>query len=176
MPNFFDNVGKFINESCCGYYSQSGTSLQGGVSPAMIRQLKGMYAVDTPINGGHAGHGIDQSVRTQVAQQAEYTLQQRNFLLSQIDKISGHWISYAIKSIIASDGFNDLCSKVDIYIKYTDEDNVEKAEQFSDDIARLLKRTSFLDILKDCVINEGLDYCELFLSTPCRPGFGVEYF
>jgi hypothetical protein len=43
-----DNFGKFINEACCGYYSQSTTS-QGGASAAAIKALKGMYAVDTPI-------------------------------------------------------------------------------------------------------------------------------
>ena len=46
---------------------------------------------------------------------------------------------------------------------------------FSDDIGELLRRTSFLDILKDCVMNEGLDYCELFLSTPVKNGYGIEY-
>ena len=173
--NFLDNVGKFINESCCGYYSQ-GTSIQGGATPAMLRALKGMYAVDTPIDGiNGTTMGTGNSIRSQVAKQAEYTLQQRNFLLSQIDRISGHWIAYAIKAIIASDGFNDLCSKYDIYIRYTDEDNKEKSEKLSEDIGNLLRRTGFLDILKDCVMNEGLDYCELFLTTPVINGYGVEY-
>ena len=173
--NFLDNVGKFINESCSGYYSQ-GTSIQGGATPAMLRALKGMYAVDTPIDGiNGTTMGTGNSIRSQVAKQAEYTLQQRNFLLSQIDRISGHWIAYAIKAIIASDGFNDLCSKYDIYIRYTDEDNKEKSEKLSEDIGNLLRRTGFLDILKDCVMNEGLDYCELFLTTPVINGYGVEY-
>ena len=173
--NFLDNVGKFINETCSGYYSQ-GTSIQGGATPAMLRALKGMYAVDTPIDGiNGTTMGTGNSIRSQVAKQAEYTLQQRNFLLSQIDRISGHWIAYAIKAIIASDGFNDLCSKYDIYIRYTDEDNKEKSEKLSEDIGNLLRRTGFLDILKDCVMNEGLDYCELFLTTPVINGYGVEY-
>ena len=78
--NFLDNVGKFINESCCGYYSQ-GTSIQGGATPAMLRALKGMYAVDTPIDGiNGTTMGTGNSIRSQVAKQAEYTLQQRNFL------------------------------------------------------------------------------------------------
>ena len=114
--NLFDNFGKFINEACCGYYSQ-GTSLQGGATPAMLRALKGMYAVDTPIDGSNGTYGTGNTIRSQVAKQAEYTLQQRNYLLSQIDRISGHWIAHAIKAIIASDGFNDLCSKYDIYIR-----------------------------------------------------------
>ena len=172
--NLFDNFGKFINEACCGYYSQS-TSLQGGATPAMLRALKGMYAVDTPIDGINGTYGTGNSVRSQVAKQAEYTLQQRNYLLSQIDRISGHWIAHAIKAIIASDGFNDLCSKYDIYIRYTDEDNKEKSEKLSEDIGSLLRRTGFLDILKDCVMNEGLDYCELFLTTPATNGYGIEY-
>ena len=173
--SFFDNFGKFLNEACSGYYSTGvvGTNT-GGVSGAIQHALKGMYAVDTPI-GDYTTYGMNNTIRGQIAKQAEYTLQQRNYLLSQIDRISGHWISYAIKSIIASDGFNDLCSKYDIYIRYTDEDNKVKSEKFSEEIASLLKRTSFLEILKDCVMNEGLDYCELFLSTPARNGFGIEY-
>ena len=171
--NIFDNFGKFINEACSGYYSQ-GTTLQGGAPSAVLHALKGMHAVDTPIDGP-GSYGIMNSVRGQVAKQAEYTLLQRNYLLNQIDKISGHWIAYAIKSIIASDGFNDLCSKYDIFIRYTDEADKQKSDMFSEDIANLLKRTAFLDILKDCVMNEGLDYCELFLSTPTINGYGVEY-
>ena len=171
--NAFDNIGKFINEACCGYYSQS-TSVTGGASAAMLKTLKGMYAVDTPI-GGEGAYGLHDSVRGQVAKQAEYTLQQRNFLLSQIDRISGHWIAHAVKSIIASDGFNDLVDRESLYIRYTDDDDKEKSEMFSEDIGDLLRRTSFLDILKDCVMNEGLDYCELFLSTPTINGYGIEY-
>lgn len=167
-----DNFGKFINEACCGYYSQS-TSGQGA-SAAAIKALKGMYAVDTPI-GDYTSYGMNNSIRGQVAKQAEYTLQQRNYLLSQIDRISGFWISHAVKSCIASDGFNDLTSRYDLFIQYTDPDDKEKTEQFTDDIKKLLKRTSFIDILKDCVMNEGLDYCELFLSTPARNGYGIEY-
>ena len=170
--NIFENFGKFINESCMGYYSTSTSS--GGTSQAIQHALKGMHAVDTPISD-YTKFGLNNSVRGQVAKQAEYTLLQRNFLLSRIDKIAGHWISHAIKSIIASDGFNDLCSKQDIYIRYTDDENKELAEQFSNDIGVLLKRTAFLDILKDCVMNEGLDYCELFLTTPVRNGYGIEY-
>ena len=169
--NFFDSVGKFVNEACCGYYSNS-TSV--GSNQAMYKALKGMYAVDTPISGSEL-MVTSNTVRGQIAKQAEMTLQQRNFLLSQIDRIAGHWISYAIKAIIASDGFNDLCSRTDIHIAYTDDNDKEKSEQFTEDINKLLKRTGFRDILKDCIMNEGLDYCELFLSTPVKNGYGVEY-
>ena len=173
MPdNIFDNFGKFINEACCGYYSQSTQSQ--GASAALTKALKGMYAVDTPLDGGYS-YGLDKSIRGQIAKQAELTLQQRNYLLSQIDKISGFWISHAIKACIASDGFNDLTQKTDIFIQYTDEDDKEKSELFTEDIKKLLKRTSFIDILKDCVMHEGLDYCELFLSTPAKLGYGIEY-
>jgi hypothetical protein len=172
MSEFLDNVGKFLNEACCGYYSQS--TQQGGASAAAIKALRGMYAVDTPI-GDYSSYGTNNTIRGQVAKQAEYTLQQRNYLLSQIDRISGFWISHAIKSCIASDGFNDLTQKTDIFIQYTDPQDQEKTQQFTEDIKKLLKRTSFIDILKDCVMNEGLDYCELFLSTPARNGYGIEY-
>ena len=142
MADFLDNVGKFLNEACCGYYSQS--TQQGGASAAAIKALRGMYAVDTPI-GDYSSYGTNNTIRGQVAKQAEYTLQQRNYLLSQIDKISA------------------------------DPQDKEKTQQFTEDIKKLLKRTSFIDILKDCVMNEGLDYCELFLSTPARNGYGIEY-
>ena len=171
--NIFDNLGKFINESCCGYYSNSTASV--GSNQAMYKALRGMYAVDTPISDAAGAYGTSNTVRGQIAKQAEMTLQQRNYLLSQIDKVAGHWIAYAIKAIIASDGFNDLCQKTDIHIAYTDDNDKEKSEQFTEDIQKLLKRTGFRDILKDCIMNEGLDYCELFLSTPVRNGYGVEY-
>ena len=176
--NFFDNIGQALNESCVNYYNMSSTGGQGA-SAALMKSLRGMYAVDTPISQGSL-YGIGDSIRGQVARQAELTLQQRNMLLSQIDSVSGHWIAYAVKSIIASDGFNDLVGGLgsiggEIFIKYTDDADLEKSEKFSDDIHSLLKRTSFLEILKDCVMNEGLDYCELFLTTPIRLGYGVEY-
>ena len=174
MENMFDNIGKALTESCNMYYSTGAGGPTVSRSTALMKSLGGMYAVDTPI-GGESYETGNTSVRGQVAKQAEMTLLQRNMLLNQIDSVSGHWISYAIKSIIASDGFNDLCSKYDIYIKYTDEDNPEKSEEISKEIDRMLKRTGFLDILKDCVMNEGLDYCELFLSTPVKNGYGIEY-
>lgn len=170
--NIFDNFGKFINEACCGYYSQSTQSQ--GASQALTKALKGMYAVDKPIADPYS-YGMGKTIRGQIARQAELTLLQRNYLLSQIDKISGFWISHAIKACIASDGFNDLCQKTDIFIQYTDPEDKEKTELFTEDIKKLLKRTSFIDILKDCVMHEGLDYCELFLSTPARLGYGIEY-
>ena len=173
MPdNIFDNFGKFINEACCGYYSQSTQSQ--GASQALTKALKGMYAVDKPIADPYS-YGMGKTVRGQIARQAELTLLQRNYLLSQIDKISGFWISHAIKACIASDGFNDLTNKYDIFIQYTDPDDKVKTEQFTAEIKALLKRTSFIDILKDCVMHEGLDYCELFLSTPAKIGYGIEY-
>ena len=171
--SLMDNFGKFINEACAGYYSQS--TMQGGSSAAAIKALKGMYAVDTPI-GDYSSYGLNNSIRGQVAKQAEYTLQQRNYLLSQIDRISGFWISHAVKACIASDGFNDLVDpKTALIIQYTDPEDKEKTQQFTEDIKKFLKRTSFLEILKDCVMNEGLDYCELFLSTPAKNGYGIEY-
>lgn len=177
--NFLDNIGQALNESCMNYYSMSSTGQ--GASAALLKSLRGMYAVDTPISGGSL-YGIGDTIKGQVARQAELTLQQRNMLLSQIDTISGHWIAYAVKSIIASDGFNDLVGGIGsvggasaVYIKYTDDEDKEKSEELSNEISLLLRRTGFLDILKDCVMNEGLDYCELFLSTPVRNGYGVEY-
>ena len=177
MSNFFDNVGKFISESCSGYYGSGvQASSTGGVSSGILRALKGFTAVDTPISD-FSSSGLGNSVRGQISRQAEFTLQQRNYLLSQIDKISGHWIAYAIKAIIASDGFNDLVGGLthDVHVSYTDEKDPKKQQEFTESIHKLFKRTGFREILKDCVINEGLDYCELFLSTPTRRGYGVEY-
>jgi len=178
--NFFDNIGQALNESCVNYYSNMSSTSGQGANAALLKSLRGMYAVDTPISNSNTLYGMGESIRGQVAKQAELTLQQRNLLLSQIDSVSGHWIAYAVKSIIASDGFNDLVGGLgsvggEIYIKYVDDENKAKAEKFSEDIHNLLRRTGFLEILKDCVMNEGLDYCELFLSTPTRPGYGIEY-
>lgn len=170
--NFLDKVGKFINEACCGYYSTSGVT--GGASQAVLHALKGMHAVDTPLSDGMS-YGMNTTVRGQISKQAELTLQQRNYLLSQIDRVSGHWIAHAVKSIIASDGFNDLCSKFDIFINYIDEEDPEKSKEFTKEISDMLKRTGFREILKDCIMNEGLDYCEIFLSTPVKNGYGIEY-
>lgn len=169
---FFDKIGKFISESCSGYYVSSPST--GGASQALLHSLKGMYAVDTPLTDAST-YGIGNSVRGQISKQAEITLQQRNYLLSQIDRVSGHWIAHAVKSIIASDGFNDLCNKTDIFISYTDDEDPKKAEKFTEEINKLLKRTGFREILKDCIMNEGLDYCEIFLTTPVRNGYGIEY-
>ena len=69
--NFLDNVGKFLNEACCGYYSNSTQSQ--GASAGLVKALKGMHAVDTPLPGC-AGYIQDKSIRGQIATQAEYTL------------------------------------------------------------------------------------------------------
>ena len=55
-----------------------------------------------------------------------------------------------------------------VYYCNIKEDRTKNTEEYSEEISKLLKRTGFLDILKDCVMNEGLDYCELFLSTPVQ--------
>lgn len=165
---FFDKIGSWINESC--FYQP------GGGSPStnpISQSLVGFHAVDTPIAGGYS-QGALGSTKRQFDMQAEWTLFRRNHIFNEIDRIANHHLATTIKDIIISDGFNDLCGNNAISILYRD-DNKEKAERYSDDIKIFLKRTGFIDILKDCVANEGLNYGEIFLSTPVKNGYGVEY-
>ena len=44
---------------------------------------------------------------------------------------------------------------------------------FTKEIKQMIKRTNFLDILRDSIYCEGLDYGELFLSKVVEPGRGI---
>ena len=161
---FLDKFSQWIDESIT--YNSMGN---GGASPAMLRQLRGFTAVDTPIGSS----AISNSASGQLSEQAEWTLMERNFTFDKIDSISSTPIADRIKSTIITDAFFDLSGGYAMTFKYTDDENPKKSDKFSKDIATFLKRTNAVDILKDCIINEGMDYGELFLSTPVENGKGI---
>lgn len=166
MANFIDKFSDWVNETFMD------TTLQ--------RNFLGMYAVDTPIGMGTAGMSnkngvidVNGTPLTQLTQQAEFNLIKRNQLFDRIDLISNQWVANAIKEILLSDGFNDLTGKNAVSIFYRDEADKSKTKLFNEAINEVLKRTDLLDILTDCIANEGMDYSEIFLSTPCEYGKGI---
>lgn len=160
--NIFDKFGQAINEAYID-------------SAEFRRQLRGFTAKDTPI----AKLGIDTyrtntgTKKEQLDKQILWTLQDRNSVFNRIDTISRHHIAEQIKDTIISDGFNDINNGNTLFIKYNDPTDPEKSEMFTDDINLMIKRTNFLDILRDGIYSEGLDYGELFLSKIEVPGIGI---
>lgn len=160
--NIFDKFGQAINEAYID-------------SAEFRRQLRGFTAKDTPI----AKLGIDTyrtntgTKKEQLDKQILWTLQDRNSVFNRIDTISRHHIAEQIKDTIISDGFNDINNGNTLFIKYNDPTDPEKSEMFTDDINLMIKRTNFLDILRDGIYSEGLDYGELFLSKVEVPGIGI---
>ena len=170
MSNIFDRFGNWINESC---FYDSGSSYSSAQQTALMKTLQGFHAVDTPIGGGMYGNGsANGSTENQLREQAAFTIIKRNELFDRIDLIKYHPLATTIKDIIISDGFNDLCGGYAMTIQYNSPKKEEK-EELTKEIDNFIKRTKIIDILKDCVTNEGIDYCELFLSTPCEYGRGV---
>ena len=162
---FLDKFSEWIDESIV-YNSMGG---HGGASPAMVRQLKGFTAVDTPIHSNASrGNSINQ-----FAEQAEWTLLQRNMVFDKIDMIAGTPIAERIKSTIIADAFFDLSGGYAMSFKYVDKYDEKKSKKFTHDIEKFLERTKVVDILKDCIANEGMDYAEVFLSTPVKYGIGI---
>ena len=161
---FLDKFSRWIDESIA--YNSIG---QGGASPQLLKSLKGFTAVDTPIGSGV----IDGSPIGQMTEQAEWTLLQRNLIFDGIDSIADFHISETIKNVIISDGFCDLNGGYAMSFKYVDEEHKDRAERYTKDIENFLRRTRVIDILKDCVANEGMNYGEVFLSTPVECGRGI---
>lgn len=160
--NFFDSLGKFIHETYIN-------------TAELQRQLKGFTAVDTTL----ARLGLDvyetnnQTKKQQLDKQILWTIQERNNTFDRIDRISRHHIANKIKDIIISDGFNDINNGNTLFIKYNDTEDPDKSKLFTDEIMKMIKRTNFLDILRDAIYSEGLDYGELFLSKVEEPGRGI---
>lgn len=160
--NFFDSLGKFIHETYIN-------------TAELQRQLKGFTAVDTTL----ARLGLDvyetsnQTKKQQLDKQILWTIQERNNTFDRIDRISRHHIANKIKDIIISDGFNDINNGNTLFIKYNDTEDQDKSKLFTDEIMKMIKRTNFLDILRDAIYSEGLDYGELFLSKVEEPGRGI---
>lgn len=160
--NIFDSLGNFIHESYMN-------------TAELQRQLKGFVAVDTRL----ANIGIDvyetnmQTKKQQLDKQILWTLQQRNNAFDRVDKISRHHLANTIKDIIISDGFNDINNGNTLFLKYNDSEDQDKSKLFTEEIMKMIKRTNFLDILRDAIYSEGLDYGELFLSKHAEPGKGI---
>ena len=100
-------------------------------------------------------------------------MQERNATFDRIDRISRHHIATTIKDIIISDGFNDINNGNTLFLKYNDSEDKEKSQLYTDEIMKMIKKTNFLDILRDAIYSEGLDYGELFLSKVEEPGKGI---
>lgn len=159
--NFFDTLGNWMNEA--------GLSGVPADQYQIYHALKGFYAVDTPIASG----APVTSVKKQVEQTAVWTLAQRNKVFDQIDAISNMHIASTIKDIIVSDCFNDMLGGYTVSARYVDDNNKEVSKLFSESIKEMAKRTNLVEILKDCITNDGMDYGEVFLSTKCEYGKGI---
>lgn len=160
--NLFDIAGRFIHETYIN-------------TAELQRQLKGFTAVDTPLSriGIDVYETGNSSNKQQLDKQLIWTLTERNASFDKVDKIRRHHLASTIKDIIISDGFNDINNGNTLFIKYTDPEDKEKSEMYTEEIMKMIKRTSFLDILRDAIYSEGLDYGELFLSKTVEPGKGI---
>lgn len=158
---FFDKITDFIHES-----SLASTSY----NDPMYKQLKGFTAVDKNLDGYSGYRGNDP--QDQVNRKTEQTKNIRDILFNKVDTIKNHHIATSIKNSIIGDCFHALCDKRFVNIQYRCEDD-KINEMFNKDIEILLRKTYFLEVFKSCLINDGMDYGELFLSTECKVGEGI---
>lgn len=161
MTNIFDKIGNYINEAVVTASNAS-----------IYSQLRSWSAVDTPIGRQTQGGPVGKPKKG-LEQQATYNLFKRNADFDKVDWLERSHLATRIKDIIISDGFCELGNKNSITVKYTDDDNEEKAKIFNEDIQKMLKRTKFLDILEECISNEGMNYSEIFLTTKFELGRGL---
>ena len=162
FTNFIDTAGKWINETFID-------------TSELRRQLRGFKAVDTPLSqlGLDTYQTNNNSKKQQLDKQILWTLRDRNLLFNRIDSIADHHIARKIRDVIISDGFNEINNSNELFIKYTDNDDPEKSKLFTDEIRNMIRRTGFLEILRDNIFSEGFRYGELFLSKTLEPGRGV---
>lgn len=162
FSNIFDTVGKWVNETYID-------------TAELRRQLRGFRAVDTPLSqlGLDTYQTNNNTKKQQLDKQVIWTLQERNNLFNRIDTIADHHIARKIRDIIISDGFNEINNSNELFIKYTDPKDPEKAEMFTEDIQKMIRRTGFLEILRDNIFSEGFRYGEIFLSKTVENGRGV---
>lgn len=160
--NLFDKIGNYINEAVV---SASNASI--------YKQLGSWTAVDRQLNVQAQGAQQIGHPKKALEQQAGYSLIKRNEDFNKIDRLYSSHMANTIKDIIISDGFCELGNTNSITVKYTDDENPKKAELFNDAIQKMLKRTKFLDILEECIANEGISYSEIFLSTKFEIGRGL---
>ena len=162
FSNFINSAGQWINETFID-------------TTELRRQLKGFHAVDTPLSrlGLDIYETNNQSKKQQLDKQIFWTLRDRNILFNRIDTIADHHIAKKIRDVIISDGFNEVNNSNEFFVKYTDNENPEKAEMFTEDIRQMIRRTGFLEILRDNIFSEGFKYGELFLSKRGENGRGI---
>lgn len=161
--NLFDRIGNYINEA-----------VVNATNASIYKQLGSWTAVDKPVAGAmQAQGGPVGRPKKALEQQASFNLFKRNACFDKIDALDNSHLASTIKEIIISDGFCELGNKNSITVKYTDEANSEKAQLFNESIQQMLKRTNFLNILEECIANEGLSYSEIFLSTKFELGRGL---
>ena len=160
MANFFDKIGNYINEAVVNASNAN-----------IYRQLGSWHKIDTPV----AGYQMNQvgKPKKSLELQAANSLFTRNMNFDKIDYLQRSHLASSIKEIIISEGFCELGNNSSITVKYTDDENKEKAEMFNKSIQRMLKRTKFLDILEECIVNEGMSYSEIFLTTKFERGRGL---
>lgn len=162
LNNICDSFGKFINETYIN-------------TAELRRQLQGFHVVDTPLSKlGYDSYTTNTATRKQqLDKQVHWNLITRNNTFDRIKTIARHHIAVTIKDIIISDGFNEVNNANNLFIKYTDPDDAGKSELFTEEINKMIRRTGFLDILRDCIYSEGLDYGEIFLSKKMENGKGI---
>lgn len=160
MANFFDKIGNYINEAVVNASNAN-----------IYRQLGSWHKIDTPV----AGYQMNQvgKPKKSLEIQAANSLFTRNMNFDKIDYLQRSHLASSIKEIIISEGFCELGNNSSITVKYTDDENKEKAKMFNESIQRMLKRTKFLDILEECIVNEGMSYSEIFLTTKFECGRGL---
>lgn len=160
MANFFDKIGNYINEAVVNASNAN-----------IYRQLGSWHKIDTPV----AGYQMNQvgKPKKSLEIQAADSLFTRNMNFDKIDYLQRSHLASSIKEIIISEGFCELGNNSSITVKYTDDENKEKAKMFNESIQRMLKRTKFLDILEECIVNEGMSYSEIFLTTKFERGRGL---
>ena len=160
MANFFDKIGNYINEAVVNASNAN-----------IYRQLASWHKIDTPV----AGYQMNQvgKPKKSLEIQAANSLFTRNMNFDKIDYLQRSHLASSIKEIIISEGFCELGNNSSITVKYTDDENKEKAKMFNESIQRMLKRTKFLDILEECIVNEGMSYSEIFLTTKFERGRGL---
>ena len=158
--NLFDKIGNYINEAVVNASNAN-----------IYRQLGSWHKIDTPV----AGYQMNQvgKPKKSLELQAANSLFTRNMNFDKIDYLQRSHLASSIKEIIISEGFCELGNNSSITVKYTDDENKEKAEMFNKSIQRMLKRTKFLDILEECIVNEGMSYSEIFLTTKFERGRGL---
>ena len=160
MANFFDKIGNYINEAVVNASNAN-----------IYKQLGSWHNIDKPV----AGYQMNQvgKPKKSLEIQAANSLFTRNMNFDKIDYLQRSHLASSIKEIIISEGFCELGNNSSITVKYTDDENKEKAEMFNKSIQRMLKRTKFLDILEECIVNEGMSYSEIFLTTKFERGRGL---